>query len=252
MNGLPTWADARQQGVGRVEVLSDRVRLLRPTASEREYSDAQISDRPGTPGWRPPLEMTVRARFSHPLARLRGTAGFGFWNAAVAPGALGLRPPRAAWFFFGSPPHDVPLALGVPGHGLKAAVLDAQRPAFYALLPGAPLGFLLMRAPGLYRRLWPFAQWAIGASEASLDWIDATQSHAYSLRWERRGATFAVDGRTALRAPHAPAGPLRFVAWIDNAYAVATPQGRFRLGLVAEPEPQWLEIEDVEIRRSAT
>lgn len=244
---LPTWSRALEQGTGRVERLPDRIRLFRASATEREYSNAQICDREGPPPWRPPLTMTVRARFSHPAKRLRGTAGFGFWNAAVAPGVRGFRPPRTAWFFFGGPPHDVPLALGVPGCGFKAAVLDARRLAFFGLLPTAPLGFLLMRVPALYRRLWPVAQRAIGVSEASLAHVDLTAPHTYALRWEVRGATFAVDGETVLSAPTAPAGPLAFVAWIDNGYAVATPQGRFGLGLVAEPESQWLDVEELRI-----
>jgi hypothetical protein len=99
-----------------------------------------------------------------------------------------------------------------------------------------------MRVPALYRRLWPVAQRAIGSHERSLDALDLTIAHTYAIHWEDRHATFAVDGQTVLAAPSAPAGPLTFTAWIDNSYAVATPRGRFGLGLVAEPEPQWLEI----------
>jgi len=146
---LPKWSRTLEQGTGRVARLPDRIRLFRASATEREYSNAQIYDRECPPPWRPPLAMTVRARFSHPAHRLRGTAGFGFWNAAVAPGVRGFRPPRTAWLFFGGPPHDVPLALGVPGRGFKAAVLDARRLAFFGLLPAAPPGFLLMRVPAL-------------------------------------------------------------------------------------------------------
>lgn len=91
------------------------------------------------------------------------------------------------------------------------------------------------------------AQRAIGASEASLDHVDLTAPHTYALRWEVRGATFAVDGETVLSARTAPAGSLAFVAWIDNGYAVATPQGCFGLGLVAEPGSQWLDIEELRI-----
>ena len=136
----------------------------------------------------------------------------------------------------------MPLALDVPGRGCKAMVLDARRLAFYALLPAAPIGFAIMRVPALYRRLWPVAQRAIGSHERSLDALDLTIAHTYAIHWEDRHATFAVDGQTVLAAPSAPAGPLTFTAWIDNSYAVATPRGRFGLGLVAEPEPQWLEI----------
>lgn len=237
-----------EQGAGRVEREAGPIRLLRPSATEHEYSNAQIGDPDGVAAWRPPLTLTVRARFSHPVNRMRGTAGFGFWNAALGPGIHGLRPPRTVWFFFGGPPHDVPLAMGVPGDGFKAAVLDAQRLAFYALLPTAPIGVLLMRVPALYRRLWPIAQRAIGASEVSLDYVDLTVPHTYEVRWDSDRVRFAIDGSNVVDTPSAPAGPLTFVAWIDNSYAIATPQGRFRFGLIAESEPQWLDLEDVDIR----
>jgi hypothetical protein len=236
-----------EEGSGRVIRLPDRVRLLRPGATVDVYSNAQIGDPAGWRRRRPPLTMTVRARFGHPVAELRGTAGFGFWNAALGPGIRGLRLPRAAWFFFGGPPYDVPLVLDVPGNGFKAMTLDALRPAFVALLPTAPLALALLRVPGLYRRLWPIAQRAFAASEASLDGLDVTVPRDYALRWEPGRATFAVDGQTVLVAPAPPPGPLFFTAWIDNSYAIATPRGRFAMGTIAKPEPQWLEIERLTI-----
>lgn len=244
---LDGWLRPVEQGSGRVERVPSGVRLIRSSARSGEYSNAQLGDPPGALRWRPPLTLEVRARFSHPVSRLRGTAGFGFWNAALAPNLRSLRLPRAAWFFFGGPPHDVPLAYRVPGHGFKAATLDARRLPFLLLLPAAPLGFLLMRVPPVYRRLWPVAQRAIGAAEAALDRLDLTVARTYTIRWEPQRVTFAVDGEPVLVTPAAPRGPLAFVAWIDNAYAIATPQGRFALGTIDEPEPQWLELERVEL-----
>jgi len=241
-----------QQGTGRVETLPTGLRLLRSSATEREYSNAQVGDAADALGWRPPLTVTVRARFSHPVALLRGTAGFGFWNAALGPGVRSLHPPRAVWFFFGGPPHDVPLALGVPGHGFKAAILDAHHLWFFALLPAAPIGFLLMRVPTLYRRLWPLAQRAIGVEEASLVGVDLTAPHTYTLHWEPGKATFAIDERTVLTTRTAPPGPLHFVAWIDNSYAIATPRGHFGVGLVAEDRSQWVDLEEVRIEPGVT
>jgi hypothetical protein len=46
-------------------------------------------------------------------------------------------------------------------------------------------------------------------------------------------------------APYAPDGPLGFIAWIDNQYAVVTPQGRFGHGLLPLDEPQWLALSQV-------
>ncbi len=35
------------------------------------------------------------------------------------------------------------------------------------------------------------------------------------------------------RSPH---GPLGFIAWIDNQYAIVTPQGRLGWGIVPNPD----------------
>jgi hypothetical protein len=37
------------------------------------------------------------------------------------------------------------------------------------------------------------------------------------------------------------------VAWIDNQYAVASPDGGFRFGVLPLAEEQWLEIRDLEV-----
>jgi len=235
----------RLRGATRIELVEGGLRLLRLSSTDTTYSDTELVGREPN-RWYPPLTLNIRARFSHPVERLRGTAGFGFWNEGIGPGVRWPCPPRAVWFFFGAPPYDVPLAMGVSGHGFKAAVLDAQRPAFFGLLPLAPIGFLLMRIPSLHRNLWPIAQRAIGAREIDLSQIDLTTYHDYTVDWRDSTAHFLVDGRRVLTAP-APPGPLKLVVWIDNCYAIATPQGRFGFGLVAEPEAQWLEFERVSV-----
>ena len=40
--------------------------------------------------------------------------------------------PRAIWFFYGSLPSNMSLALDVPGYGWKAATIDALRPSALA------------------------------------------------------------------------------------------------------------------------
>ena len=158
-------------GGGEVEAREAGWRLRLPPTSSQVYSDAQLDDYQGRPRrafpWRPPLTLTFRARFSHPAGALIGTAGFGLWNNPY-PNAVNRLPalPRAAWFFYASPPSNMALAAGAPGQGWKAAVMDAQRPLFYLLAPTAPLGFLLMRMPRFYRRLWPIGQAALGVAEA--------------------------------------------------------------------------------------
>jgi hypothetical protein len=56
-----------------------------------------------------------------------------------------------------------------------------------------------------------------------------------------------VDNEILLAAPEPPPGPLGFIAWIDNQYAVASPEGGLRFGLIPTPETQWLEICDLRL-----
>lgn len=237
-------------GGGIVECSAECVRLHLPPVPERVYADAQLYDyanlrRADYPN-RPPLRLSLRARFSGDESALRGTAGFGFWNQPYMPRQLVPRLPRYAWFFFGAPPHNMPFAYGVRGNGFKAAVGDFSRLAFLSLAPFAPLGFLLMRRPALYRRLWRAAQWAIGVAEVSLA-LDMTAWHVYRLDWLPRSVCFYVDDALVLQTPRAPRPPLGFVAWVDNQYAVITPQGDLRFGVVPIRQAQWLEIADLAI-----
>ncbi len=238
-------------GTGAVERREGTLRLTLPSAARTQYSDAQVDDTAGRRRrrylWRPPRRLSLQARFSHSAEELVGTAGFGFWNVPFGPG-LGTLPalPRALWFFFGSPPHDVPLACGVPGHGWKASCLDAGRFSALAWAPVAPVALLAMRTRAVYRWMWPRIQQSLGISEAVLPG-DMTQWHRYILEWRADGADFWVDDRLVLRAPKAPRGPLGFVAWMDNQYAIATPQGRFGWGLLPVTAVQWLEISSLAI-----
>ncbi|HMQ34244.1 MAG TPA: hypothetical protein PKD53_26150 [Chloroflexaceae bacterium] len=263
--GEPPWRHhlVRQGRLERGEAGS--LRLVTEGATADAYSDAQIDDygwpvgqpllrrrplRPGAllgagPGApltrRPPLRLRVRARFSHEAGALRGTAGFGFWNYPVA---LPLGMPRAIWFFYGSPPLDMPLAMSVPGHGFKAATVDTGRPRALALAPLAPILVPLMRVPALYRGLWPPIQRAVGVAEALVR-APMAGWHDYVIEWGPRTSRFLVDGRVVLDEAPSPRGPMCFVAWIDNQYFVATPWGRFRWGTVAARGRQWLELAEL-------
>ncbi len=229
---------------------------IAPT-SER-YTDAEVHDathaRQFT--WRPPLRLRLRARASHPAAQpgadaggdppyLRGTMGFGFWNAPFMVARRTLRLPEAVWFFYGSPPGRLALVPGMPGFGWQAQVVHARRwGALAASFPTAG-AVAWARVSGHESSAARWVQRFSGAHEATLA-TDVTAWHAYQLDWERDAATFAIDGAVVARLPQPPPGPLGFVAWLDNQYAVVTPRGVFRAGLLAAA-PQWLDLADLTI-----
>lgn len=216
-----------------------------------QYTDAQIDDYQGLPRrrfyWRPPLTMTVQARFSHPDGELSGTAGFGFWNDPFMMTDRRLPTlPRAIWFFYASPPSNMKLDLYAPGWGWKAAAIDALRPLFFLWLPTAPLAIALMNVRPLYRALWPLGQRAIGVSEAPVK-AELTDWHTYVIEWGAKRACFWVDDVLVLDSVPSPRGPLGFVMWLDNQYAIVTPWGRFGYGLLDAPGRQWMEVDKLVI-----
>lgn len=237
-----------EQGTGQVQRQEGNIHLLRQAATKKQYINAQVDDYSEKFLHQAPLRMRLNARFSHSIDRLKGTAGFGFWNAPFTPGNYRFRFPKTAWFFFGSPPLNIALAKDVPGYGWKAATMDATHWPFFVLLPTAPIGFLLMRLPIFYRNVWPIGQRAIKVSEASLNQMDITQWHTYQIDWLQEKVSFWVNEQVVHTSPYSPTGKMGFVAWIDNQYAVVTPQGNLGWGLVEEAAPQWLEIQDLEIR----
>lgn len=237
-------------------------------ARDSAYSDAQIDDyaahgRHARLRWRPPVRMRVRARASGSFAvaggtaatddlrprdtatpasgLLHGTLGFGFWNYPLSLRGAVLRPPDAVWFFGASPPSAMALVPGSPGWGWKAQVVHAHRPAFMlAALP--TLGAVAWaRASGREGTAARWVQRLSGAHEAILA-ADLRLWHEYTLDWHAASARFAVDGDTVLVVPEPPRGPLGFVAWMDNQYAIATPHGTLAFGTLA-CGPQWLDLD---------
>lgn len=236
-----------ESGAGAVLARGGEIELSIPAAASDGYHSAQISDyraRDARFVNRPPLRLRLRARGE---GAIRGTAGFGFWNQVFVPGRRRFRLPQAIWFFFGSPPNEIALARGLPGHGWKAATINARGWRFYALLPLAPLGFLALRSARLYRAFWPVGQRAIGACEALLDSMLLEGFHSYAIDWLADQVVFSVDDDVVLCSPYSPGSALGFVAWVDNQYAIVTPQGRFGWGLLDCREPQKLILRDIEI-----
>ena len=248
MASRKTWR-VTELGGGIVAQRSAEISLELPPGSAALYRDAQISDYDLSARDfvnEPPLRLELRARAK---GEIRGTAGFGFWNHAFAPGERGFRLPQAIWFFFAGPANDIALAKGVPGQGWKAAAFNARNWRFRALLPFAPLAFLLMRSQSLYDALWPLGQAAIGVSERALEADTLAEYHSYRIDWRADEAIFSVDGDVVLRARGVPRNRLGFIAWIDNQYAIVKPQGAFGRGLLELADEASLQLRDIRISR---
>ena len=250
---LPSPWKTYLKGDGALEFSGDTLRFVNTNTVVARYTDAQIDDYQGLARrdflWRPPLKMTVQARFSHPAGQLSGTAGFGFWNDPfMMTGRRRPTLPRVIWFFYSSPPSNMKLDLHTPGPGWKAATLDALRLPFFALLPTAPVAVPLMNVAPLYRAFWPTGQRAIGVSESPVQ-VDMQVWHTYVIDWQENSAHFTVDGDTVLACKTSPRRPLGFVMWLDNQYMVATPWGCFKYGLLDAPGRQWMEVVGLEIKR---
>jgi hypothetical protein len=219
------------------------------------YADAQLDDYHGLPramlSWEPPVRLQIRAR-AHPTMPL-GTLGFGFWNdpftVSLGQGGTARRlpsAPQAAWFFYGSPPNDMALANGVPGHGWKASVLRSVNIPSLLLLPGAAIAAVLGLIPVIRGPVMRLARRFVHAQEKLLP-SELSEWHEYRLDWNIDGVAFWVDGKLELLTDIEPRPPLGLVIWIDNQYAVASPQGGFRFGTLKTETTQWLEIESLEI-----
>jgi hypothetical protein len=255
MSGRLLMADSRWQmksfiaGTGQVDRMDSITRLSLPKADRSIYSDAQLDNYAGLARrmfpQRPPVHLSLRARFSS--ENILGTAGFGFWNHPFAPNSGLPTLPRAVWFFFASPPSNLQLALDVPGFGWKAATIDAARPSGLALAPLAPLVLLLSQSRKLYRKIWPFVQRCLRIAEQPIDPAIMREWHTYSIDWQIDRVQLSIDDRPILNADRAPRGPLGFVAWIDNQFAIVTPRGRINFGLLQIDQAEWLEIDNIHI-----
>jgi hypothetical protein len=243
----PRWK-VTQVGQGSVVRRPGSVHFTLLPNDDSTYHNAQITDY--TPDkkefqFKPPLKMQIKAYSSLHPNNLVGTAGFGFWNHALEPGKFLSGRPQALWFFFGAPPHNIALAKDVPGDGWKAATIDTKRWQFAVLAPLAPLGMLMMRVKTLYNALWGIAQQSMAVTEAVLDKNLLNMEHVYTLEWRTDGATFKVNDKVVHETNTVPQNSLGFIAWMDNQYMIATPQGYFKSGLSAIKQPQALVLSEI-------
>lgn len=75
--------------------------------------------------------------------------------------------------------------------------------------------------------------------------------HVYAIDWQRDHVCFRIDSQMVLEHAPSPRGPLCFVLWLDNQYAVVTPWANLGWGLIEHAEQQWLEVDWIAIERIA-
>lgn len=242
-------------GGGKISSTEGNLLRLSLPPTSNTYCDAQLDDYKHLPRnafkWSPPLTLEIRARASHNSPS--GTLGFGFWNdpfaISLGQGGTARRIPAAPqtlWFFFGSNNNDLPLAPGVPGDGWKAASLRSPRIPSMLLAPLAVTAIGLSQVPRLRSWIIQSALNRVNADEALLD-VELQEWHHYAIKWNELHATFLVDNHVVLQTDIIPPKPLGFVLWIDNQYAVASPEKGFRFGTTTTHRDEWLEVEILQL-----
>ena len=79
--------------------------------------------------------------------------------------------------------------------------------------------------------------------------VQTTDWHTYSIDWQVEEVSFWLDGEPALKTSVVPKAPLGLVLWIDNQYAAFPPTGQIRYGMLANTEPAWIEIADLNVNK---
>ena len=268
--------DARVEEISR----GSAYRLSIPSGKADQYRLAQIDDYTKTPrGKFPlhcPLSLSLSARASSDS--IAGTWGFGLWNDPFGLSlGFGGNPfrlpalPNAMWFFGASKESylsfrgasSTSVATNAPPSAQREAIAANgfiaqafRSPKFHPLLILAGLAFPFSRK--LTRRilgkvidedgaqLWSHEtqQQAVGVQSQG---VDPTQWHRYRLDWRERRVRFEVDDMQLFESRVSPNPPLGLVIWLDNQYAAFTPEGKIGFGVLANAEPAWLEIRELEI-----
>ncbi len=239
-------------GGGRVETGATQ-RLSTPP-NPTGYVNAQLDDYHGAPRrlypHRASMIVALRARFSHGVGVLKGTAGFGFWNAPFGdPTAPWPMLPSATWFFYASEPNRLPFLRGQTGW--FASTIDARWGQSALLLPTVVPVVLGNQIRPIFNKIWPPIERWLGISAEAVP-VPMTEWHDYRLEWHETGSRFFVDDVMIHQTSASPRRPLGFVCWIDNQYMVATPRGRFGAGMVRTEQAQWMEIDGLRFGQSTT
>ncbi len=225
-------------------------RLTIPGGSAGGYRLSQLDDhahitRQNYP-YSPPFSLSLKARVSS--TSVPGTWGFGLWNDpfgfSFGPGDTFFRLPalpNALWFFYASPQNYLSFRDDRPAQRFLAQAFRSPRFHPSVIAAGFALPFSRKKTRQLLSRV-------IEEDSATVS-VDATQWHAYRLEWSPTRSAFWVDEALVLESPVSPRPPLGLVIWIDNQFAAFKPDGKISMGVLAGKE-EWLEIEDLEIKRS--
>jgi hypothetical protein len=229
-------------------------RLEIPAGPGSAYRWAQLDDHLHLPRrdfpLRAPVSIRLRARVSSP--DLPGTWGFGFWNDPFSAsfgisGTARRLPvlPNTAWFFFAGRPNYLSLRDTKPAQGFLAAVFSSRNIPSLLFAPGL-IALPLLAFPLTARLLRKAARFFI-REDSRIVSGDPTEWHDYRLGWSADRVQFFVDDAEIFSSAVVPRPPLGLAIWIDNQYAAFPPSGRLRMGTSPNPEPAWLELENLEM-----
>ncbi len=238
----------------RVEEIERGWRLSIPAGNADHYRNAQLDDYARLPRRQFPHRFTRRVSL---LARassdsIPGTWGFGLWNDPFGMSlGFGGNPfrlpalPNAVWFFGASKENYLSFQNGrthrsAPTHGFM--VQTFRSPKFHPSL--IPAGLALPFSRKATRKILGnvIAEDGVAVNVNVVEW------HRYSLRWEEKRVSLEVENVEVFESAVSPNPPLGLVIWIDNQYASFAPDGKIGFGVLANPEPAYLEIRELEIR----
>ena len=253
----------RRTSAAKVEEISagNEFRLSIPAGKADNYRLSQLDDyaklrRDDFP-LRSPLTLSLSARTS--AASISGTWGFGLWNDPFGLSlGFGGSPwrlptlPNAVWFFGASKENYLSFAGGLDtgetstrptrppaANGFLAQVFRSPRFHPSLIAAGLALPFSRKRARRILGRV-------IDEDGIALS-VDVTEWHRYRLDWREASVSFEVDDVPVFESPVSPHAPMGLVIWIDNQYAAFTPEGKIGFGVLENPEPAWLKIQDIEL-----
>jgi hypothetical protein len=231
----------------KVEKIKNGWRLEIQKGDSLHYRDAQLDDYSQLPRHKFPhqtVSLSLRAKTSS--TSIAGTWGFGLWNDPFGMSlGFGGNPfrlpalPNAVWFFSASPQNYLSFTNDKPAQGFLAQSFRSPKLDPRLISAGTALPFSRKLARKILSKV-------IDEDSSALS-VDVTQWHGYRFEWSPKRVLFYVDDIQVFESPVSPNPPLGLIIWIDNQYAAFTPEGKIGFGVLANPEPAWIEITDLSL-----